>query len=89
MNFIVAVLLIFFNDVEDAFWSLIAITECYFSLNYFDSSLSGALADQKVCESLLIEQLLYSSILLIVPRLIVMYLYISHLCNYFVTICEI
>ncbi|XP_068694929.1 uncharacterized protein [Montipora foliosa] len=55
MNFIVAMFLLFMEE-EDAFWSLVAVIEFYLH-NYFDRSLSGALADQSVLNELLNESL--------------------------------
>ncbi|XP_015755998.1 PREDICTED: TBC1 domain family member 2B-like [Acropora digitifera] len=55
MNFIVAMCLLFMEE-EDAFWGLVAVVECYLH-NYFDRSLSGALADQSVLKELLNESL--------------------------------
>lgn len=45
MNFLAATTLLFVSP-EDAFWFLVAITEKYFDPSYFDSSLTGAQADQ-------------------------------------------
>ncbi|CAF0741810.1 unnamed protein product [Rotaria sordida] len=51
MNFIVAVALLLLEP-EDAFWLLIAITECHLN-NYYDTSLIGAQVDQFVLKDLL------------------------------------
>lgn len=53
MNFIVAMCLLFMDE-EDSFWSFVAVSEVYLK-NYFDRSLSGALADQSVLNELLSE----------------------------------
>ncbi|KAM7451092.1 hypothetical protein ABFA07_001163 [Porites harrisoni] len=55
MNFIVAMCLLFMDE-EDAFWSLVAVSEVYLK-DYFDRSLSGALADQSVLNDLVRELL--------------------------------
>lgn len=55
MNFIVAMCLLFMDE-EDAFWSFVAVSEVYLK-NYFDKSLSGALADQSVLNELVSESL--------------------------------
>ncbi|XP_078381614.1 uncharacterized protein LOC144664361 isoform X2 [Oculina patagonica] len=55
MNFIVAMCLLFMDE-EDAFWSFVAVSEVYLK-NYFDKTLSGALADQSVLNELLSESL--------------------------------
>ena len=41
MNFLAGMLLLFLEP-EDSFWGLIAVTEKYFSSNYFDQNLIGA-----------------------------------------------
>ncbi|CAF3214029.1 unnamed protein product [Rotaria socialis] len=51
MNFIVAVALLLVEP-EDAFWLLIAITECHLN-NYYDVGLIGAQVDQFVLKDLL------------------------------------
>lgn len=51
MNFIVAVALLLL-DSEDAFWLLVAITECHLT-DYYDSHLMGAQVDQYVLKDLL------------------------------------
>jgi TBC1 domain family member 2B len=51
MNFIVGVALLLL-DVEDAFWLLVAITECHLT-DYYDSHLFGAQVDQYVLKDLL------------------------------------
>jgi hypothetical protein len=51
MNFIVAVALLLLEP-EDAFWLLIAITECHLN-NYYDTGLIGAQADQFVLKDLI------------------------------------
>ncbi|CAF4469455.1 unnamed protein product, partial [Rotaria sp. Silwood2] len=51
MNFIVAVALLLLEP-EDAFWLLIAITECHLN-NYYDAGLTGAQVDQFVLKDLL------------------------------------
>ena len=51
MNFIVAVALLFLEP-EDAFWLLVAITECHLN-NYYDMSLTGAQVDQFVLKELI------------------------------------
>ncbi|CAF3384129.1 unnamed protein product [Rotaria sp. Silwood1] len=51
MNFIVAVALLLLEP-EDAFWLLIAITECHLN-NYYDTGLIGAQVDQFVLKDLL------------------------------------
>ncbi|XP_013412235.1 uncharacterized protein LOC106174987 isoform X2 [Lingula anatina] len=56
MNFIVGMALLFM-EAEDAFWTLVAITEKYFSPNYFDHNLVGAQADQEVLKEFLREKL--------------------------------
>ncbi|XP_025114538.1 uncharacterized protein LOC112576362 isoform X3 [Pomacea canaliculata] len=52
MNFLVAMALLFM-DAQDAFWTLVAVTEKYHSISYFDQHLLGAQADQKVLAVLL------------------------------------
>jgi hypothetical protein len=47
MNFLAATALLFVSP-EDAFWFLIAVTECYFDKTYFDQNLTGAQADQVI-----------------------------------------
>ena len=54
MNFLVATALLFMSP-EDAFWFLVAITQRYFDASYFDSSLTGAQADQEVLKEI-VEQ---------------------------------
>uniref|UniRef100_A0A915L645 Rab-GAP TBC domain-containing protein n=1 Tax=Romanomermis culicivorax TaxID=13658 RepID=A0A915L645_ROMCU len=56
MNFLVAVALLFLN-AEDTFWFLIAVTERYFSSNYFDQNLIGVQADQEVLKWLVERKL--------------------------------
>ncbi|CAN7993390.1 unnamed protein product, partial [Ixodes hexagonus] len=56
MNFLVGMCLLFMEP-EDAFWCLVAITERYFTPNYFDHSLVGAQADQEVLKSMLRDKL--------------------------------
>lgn len=51
MNFIVAVALLLLEP-EDAFWLLIAITECHLT-NYYDTGLIGAQVDQYVLKDLI------------------------------------
>ncbi|CAF0782240.1 unnamed protein product [Adineta ricciae] len=51
MNFIVAVALLLLEP-EDAFWLLIAITECHLN-NYYDIGLVGAQVDQLVLKDLI------------------------------------
>lgn len=51
MNFIVAVALLLLEP-EDAFWLLIAITECHLN-NYYDTGLIGAQVDQFVLKDLI------------------------------------
>ena len=51
MNFIVAVALLLLEP-EDAFWLLIAITECHLN-NYYDIGLIGAQVDQLVLKDLI------------------------------------
>lgn len=51
MNFIVAVALLLVQP-EDAFWLLVAITECHLN-NYYDAGLIGAQVDQYVLKDLL------------------------------------
>ncbi|CAF0889986.1 unnamed protein product, partial [Didymodactylos carnosus] len=52
MNFIVGIALLFLEP-ENAFWLLIAVTECYFPSNYYDSGLIGAQVDQFVLKDLI------------------------------------
>ncbi|KAK7487240.1 hypothetical protein BaRGS_00021468, partial [Batillaria attramentaria] len=52
MNFLVAMALLFM-DAQDAFWTLVAVTERYHSVSYFDQNLLGAQADQSVLRDLL------------------------------------
>jgi hypothetical protein len=54
MNFIVAVALLLLEP-EDAFWLLIAVTECHLT-NYYDINLIGAQVDQFVLKDLLREK---------------------------------
>lgn len=54
MNFLAATALLFVSP-ENAFWFLVAITERYFNLSYFDQSLTGAQADQEVLKEI-VEQ---------------------------------
>ncbi|XP_076321241.1 uncharacterized protein LOC143230859 [Tachypleus tridentatus] len=56
MNFLVGMCLLFLEP-EDAFYCLVAITEKYFTPNYFDQNLIGAQADQEVLKDLLREKL--------------------------------
>ncbi|KAL5012665.1 hypothetical protein ScPMuIL_011216 [Solemya velum] len=56
MNFIVAVALLFL-DPSDAFWALVAVTERFFPVHYFDHSLIGAQADQMVLNDILQQEL--------------------------------
>ncbi|XP_076315442.1 uncharacterized protein LOC143227975 [Tachypleus tridentatus] len=56
MNFLVGMCLLFLEP-EDAFWCLVAVTEKYFTPNYFDQNLIGAQADQEVLKDLLKEKL--------------------------------
>ncbi|XP_046560814.1 LOW QUALITY PROTEIN: uncharacterized protein LOC124269825 [Haliotis rubra] len=56
MNFIVGMALLFM-DAQDAFWTLVAITERYFTPSYFDHNLVGAQADQLVLKDLIKEKL--------------------------------
>lgn len=56
MNFIVGMSLIFM-DPEDAFWTLVALAECYFSPHYFDHCLIGAQADQQVLKDMVKDKL--------------------------------
>ncbi|XP_022246616.1 uncharacterized protein LOC106463422 [Limulus polyphemus] len=56
MNFLVGMCLLFLEP-EDAFYCLVAITEKYFTPNYFDQNLIGAQADQQVLKDLLREKL--------------------------------
>ena len=51
MNFIVAVALLLLEP-EDAFWLLVAITECHLN-NYYNNGLIGAQVDQLVLKDLL------------------------------------
>eukprot|EP00058_Branchiostoma_floridae_P002710 XP_002588198.1 hypothetical protein BRAFLDRAFT_68841 [Branchiostoma floridae] len=54
LNFMVGMSLLFLEE-EDAFWFLVAVTEKYFSINYFDKNLVGAQADQEVLKELVSE----------------------------------
>ncbi|KAI8518093.1 hypothetical protein Bbelb_041100 [Branchiostoma belcheri] len=54
LNFMVGMSLLFLEE-EDAFWLLVAVTEKYFSNNYFDKNLVGAQADQEVLKELVTE----------------------------------
>ncbi|CAG5130296.1 unnamed protein product, partial [Candidula unifasciata] len=56
MNFLVAMALLFM-DAQDAFWTLVAVTERYHSPSYFDHNLLGAQADQMVLHDLMVEKL--------------------------------
>ncbi|KAK3789468.1 hypothetical protein RRG08_016278 [Elysia crispata] len=56
MNFLVAMALLFM-DAQDAFWTLVAVTERYHSPAYFDHNLLGAQADQSVLHDLMSEKL--------------------------------
>ncbi|XP_052789974.1 uncharacterized protein LOC128224223 isoform X2 [Mya arenaria] len=56
MNFIAGMALIFMEP-EDAFWTLVAIAESYFSPHYFDHSLIGAQADQQILKEMVQEKL--------------------------------
>lgn len=56
MNFFAAMCLLFLNT-EETFWSLVAITECYFPEHYFDYNLIGAQADQALLKDILKETL--------------------------------
>ncbi|XP_055929090.1 uncharacterized protein LOC129960059 isoform X3 [Argiope bruennichi] len=56
MNFLVGMCLLFLEP-EDAFWCLVAVTERYFTANYFDQNLIGAQADQEVLKDLLREKM--------------------------------
>ncbi|GFN92905.1 TBC1 domain family member 2b-like [Plakobranchus ocellatus] len=56
MNFLVAMALLFM-DAQDAFWTLVAVTERYHSPAYFDHNLLGAQADQSVLHDLMAEKL--------------------------------
>ncbi|XP_012942942.2 TBC1 domain family member 2B [Aplysia californica] len=56
MNFLVAMALLFM-DAQDAFWTLVAVTERYHSPSYFDHNLLGAQADQSVLHDLMAEKL--------------------------------
>ncbi|XP_060562937.1 uncharacterized protein LOC132722444 [Ruditapes philippinarum] len=56
MNFIVGMSLIFMEP-EDAFWTLVAIAESYFSPHYFDHSLIGAQSDQQVLKDMVKDKL--------------------------------
>ncbi|ESO96014.1 hypothetical protein LOTGIDRAFT_116180, partial [Lottia gigantea] len=56
MNFIVGMALLFM-DAHDAFWTLVAVTERYFTSNYFDHNLVGAQADQQVLKDIVAEKL--------------------------------
>ncbi|XP_053380466.1 uncharacterized protein LOC123534907 isoform X2 [Mercenaria mercenaria] len=56
MNFIVGMSLIFM-DPEDAFWTLVALAESYFSPHYFDHSLIGAQSDQQVLKDMVKDKL--------------------------------
>ncbi|KAK0045134.1 TBC1 domain family member 2B, partial [Biomphalaria pfeifferi] len=56
MNFLVAMALLFM-DAQDAFWTLVAVTERYHSPSYFDHNLLGAQADQAVLHDLMSEKL--------------------------------
>ncbi|KFD72678.1 hypothetical protein M514_01803, partial [Trichuris suis] len=55
MNFIAAVALLFVS-AEDTFWLLIALTECYFPEEYYDSLLTGARASQEVLKDILVQK---------------------------------
>uniref|UniRef100_A0A1I8H8F2 Rab-GAP TBC domain-containing protein n=1 Tax=Macrostomum lignano TaxID=282301 RepID=A0A1I8H8F2_9PLAT len=56
MNFIAGMGLLFLSK-EDAFWLLVAVTECYFHPLYFTGSLLGAQADQLVLKDLIRRQM--------------------------------
>ncbi|XP_059152821.1 uncharacterized protein LOC131938708, partial [Physella acuta] len=56
MNFLVAMALLFM-DPQDAFWTLVAVTERYHSPSYFDHNLLGAQADQMVLRDLMSEKM--------------------------------
>ncbi|XP_052092597.1 uncharacterized protein LOC127729029 isoform X4 [Mytilus californianus] len=56
MNFIVGMALLFM-DAQDAFWTLVAVAEKFFSNHYFDQNLIGAQADQHVLKDLLAHRL--------------------------------
>ncbi|XP_076454498.1 uncharacterized protein LOC143289420 [Babylonia areolata] len=56
MNFLVAMALLFM-DPQDAFWTLVAVTERYHTVSYFDQNLLGAQADQSVLRDLLVDLL--------------------------------
>ncbi|CAC5367348.1 TBC1D2B [Mytilus coruscus] len=56
MNFIVGMALLFM-DAQDAFWTLVAVAEKFFSNHYFDQNLIGAQADQQVLKDLLAHRL--------------------------------
>ncbi|XP_062582307.1 uncharacterized protein LOC134244056 isoform X1 [Saccostrea cucullata] len=56
MNFIVGLALIFM-EAQDAFWTVVAVTEKYFPCHYFDQNLIGAQSDQQVLKDLLAEKL--------------------------------
>ncbi|XP_015922464.2 uncharacterized protein [Parasteatoda tepidariorum] len=56
MNFLVGMCLLFMEP-EDAFWCLVAVSERYFTANYFDQNLIGAQADQEVLKDLLREKM--------------------------------
>ncbi|XP_054721852.1 uncharacterized protein LOC129231535 [Uloborus diversus] len=56
MNFLVGMCLLFLEP-EDAFWCLVAVTERYFTPNYFDQNLIGAQSDQEVLKDLLREKM--------------------------------
>ncbi|KAK3601021.1 hypothetical protein CHS0354_008131 [Potamilus streckersoni] len=56
MNFIVGMALLFM-DAQDAFWTLVAVTERYFSAHYFNHSLIGAQADQQVLKDMVRNKL--------------------------------
>ncbi|KAL1227388.1 Pseudouridylate synthase [Trichinella spiralis] len=56
MNFVVATSLLFFSP-EDSFWFLIALTECYFPKDHYDSLLVGVRAAQAVLRDILRQKL--------------------------------
>ncbi|XP_064616291.1 uncharacterized protein LOC135480392 [Liolophura sinensis] len=56
LNFIVAMSLLIMEP-PDAFWTLVAVTEKYFSPNYFNHNLIGAQADQEVLREIILDKL--------------------------------
>jgi len=54
-NFLVGGCLLFLEE-EDAFWFLVAVTECIFPADYYSNGLAGLLADQKVLQTIVAEK---------------------------------